>query len=141
MNIEPDTQREFPRIHFDRQVKLNFIHDKYYPKVNNLSLTGMFIKGGFRKHESKYCLIDLYQTEKSVDLNLSLRVSGKVVRQDDKGIAIEFISMSFASYMFLQSTLVNDSEETLAIRQKLSGSYPFKISDDLSISSETNSFQ
>jgi len=86
----------------------------------------MFIIGNFQKHDGKHCLIDLYQTEKSADLNLSMRASAKVVRNNDKGIAIEFISMPYESYMFLQSTLPKPHN------------YPFKITDDLPISTETN---
>ncbi len=128
MTVEPDTKRKFTRINFDRQVRLDFFHDIYYSKVNNISLTGMFIIGNLQEHNGNNCLIDLYQTEKSVNLNLSLRATAKVVRKDDKGIAIEFISMPYESYMFLQSALPKPNN------------YPFKTTDDLPISPDTNIF-
>jgi len=117
MIIEQDKHRKFTRINIDRQVKLDFIDGSYYSKVKNLSLTGMFIIGNFQKHEGKYCLIDIYQTGKSTDL--SLRASARVVRKNDKGIAIEFVSMPFDSCKFLQST-VPETEN-----------YPFQIPDGL----------
>lgn len=138
MNIEPDNHRKFSRIHFDRLVKLDISHDRYYSKVKNLSLTGVFITGNFQKYDGKYCLANFYQTEKSTNLKLSLRASAKVVRKNDKGIAIEFVSMSLESYMFLQSTLIDDAEEPLVIRQELPENYPFKITNDLPLSPETN---
>ena len=138
MNIEPDKHRKFSRIHFDRLVKLDFSRERYYSKVKNLSLTGVFITGNFQKYDGKYCLVNLYQTEKSTNLKLSLRASAKVVRKNDKGIAIEFVSMSLESYMFLQSTLIDDAEAALVIRQELPENYPFKITNDLPLSPETN---
>ena len=126
MKNEPETRRKFTRIHFDRQVKLEFIDDSFYSEVKNLSLTGMFIIGNFQKLESKYCLIDLYQTKKSA--NFSLRASAKVVRNNDKGIAVQFISMPLDSCKFLQSTLPKPED------------FPFKITGDLDLatSPETN---
>jgi hypothetical protein len=127
VNIELNTRRKFTRIHFDRQVKLDFIDESYYSRVENLSLTGMFIIGNFQKHQGKYCIIDLYKTGTSLmSLDLSLRASAEVVRKNEKGIAIRFISMPFDSCMFLKSTLPKPPE------------YPFIISDNVPISSETN---
>lgn len=134
MNIEPDNHRKFSRIHFDRSVKLDFSHDRYYSKIKNLSLTGLFITGNFQKHDGKYCLVNLYQAEKSTNLKLSLQASAKIVRKNDKGIAVEFVSMSLESYMFLQSALIDTTEEPLAIRQELPENYPFKITNDLPLS-------
>ena len=116
MIIEPDNPRKFTRIRLDQQVKLDFIDDSYYSKVQNLSMAGMFIVGDFQEHEGKYCLVDLYQTEISTDL--SLRASARVVRKDAKGLAIEFVSMPSDSYKFLQSRLPRSED------------YPFKITDD-----------
>ena len=118
MVVKPDTGRKFTRIPFGRHVKLNFNHDTYYSKIENLSLTGMFIIGKFQKYDGKDCHIDLYQAEKSIDLNLSLQASAKVVRKNEKGIAIEFISMPHESYMFLKSILPKPND------------YPCEITDD-----------
>lgn len=124
MIIEQADHRKYTRIHFDRQVKLDFVDGSYYSKVKNLSLTGMFIIGNFQKHDGKYCLVDLYQTGKTTDL--SLRASARVVRKNTKGIALEFVSMPLDSYKFLQSTLPEPED------------YPFEIPDGLSVSPEKN---
>ena len=137
-NIKPDNHRKFYRIHFDRLVKLDFSQDRYYSQIKNLSLTGVFVIGNFQKYDGKYCLVNLYQTEKSANLKLSLQASAKVVRKNNKGIAIEFISMSLESYMFLQSTLIDEAEEYLDIRQEMPENYPFKITNDLPLSPETS---
>ena len=139
LNMKITNRRKFHRINLSERVDLEFIDDSYdCCQIKNLSLTGVFITGNFQKYDGKYCLVNFYQTEKSTNLKLSLRASAKIVRKNDKGIAIEFVSMSLESYMFLQSTLIDDAEEPLVIRQELPENYPFKITNDLPLSPETN---
>lgn len=125
----PDRKkRMFGRISFRRHVELDFSSEKYRDcQIENLSLTGMFVIGTFKKNVGEYCLVKLFQTGVSSDIRLL--ALAHVVRTEDEGIAIEFASMSFDSYMFLQVTLLYEAEEPLAIGLELPEECPFEISE------------
>ena len=121
-------KRKFSRIHFDRHVKLDFSDGSFDAcRINDLSLTGMFVIGFFKQNVGENCIVNLFQ--KGISSNLSLQASAKVARRNDEGIAIEFTSMSFDSYMFLQVTLLYEAEEPLSIGLELPDNCPFEISD------------
>lgn len=128
MFIEPSVQRKFTRIQFERYVDLEFISDRYeHCQISNLSLDGMFIKGDFKQHNGKSCFIDLVQTGTSTEL--SLHALAKVVRNDDKGIAVKFSSMPFDSYMYLQTSLFYEANN-LIFEKMLEEECPFEVTDE-----------
>lgn len=123
-------KRKFTRIHFDRQVNLDFFTDSYDScQIKDLSLTGMYVLGSFQHHVGEHCLLNLIQTGSSS--GLSLLASAKVIRKDDEGIAIEFSSMSSDSYMFLQVILLYEAEDPLFVGVELPENCPFEILDKL----------
>ncbi|HER63021.1 MAG TPA: PilZ domain-containing protein [Desulfobacteraceae bacterium] len=126
MIIEPDAERKFDRIHFDRLVSLEFVNNSYdHCPVENLSLSGMFVTGDFSLQVNEICLINLVQTGMSTDM--ALQASARVVRKDDRGIAVEFTSMPYDSYLFLQATLLCESGEKLTGLHESPENYPFEI--------------
>lgn len=128
MTIELKNRRKFSRIRFDRHVNLEFISDRYdHCPMKDLSLTGMFVKGNLQKQLGNYCLFTLDKTETSN--NLKFQALAKVVRKDDEGVAIEFTSMPHDSYMFLQLTLLNESEDPSGAEQLLPDSCPYGVTD------------
>ena len=132
MILKADTHRKFTRINFDRQVNLDFISNSYdHCRIKNLSVTGMFVKGDFSRQEGKCCRVNLIQ--KGVSTDLSLQAQAKVVRKDDEGIAIEFTSMPFDSYMFLNILLLDESDGSQIYTKILSETCPFEVTDDLPI--------
>ncbi len=121
-------KRKYDRIYLDCPVKIEF-HSKRYDhcQIKNLSLTGMFVKGTFRQKVDEYCLVTFFQrgiTSKSIFLALA-----NVVRATFEGVAIEFTSMSFESYMILQTTLPYAADEPINIGLELPEQYPFEISE------------
>lgn len=121
-------KRVFKRISFDRYVRLDFLSESFDNcQIKNLSLTGMFVIGAFQDKIGEYCLVKLFQ--KGMSSNVKLLASANVVRTNDEGIAIEFNSMSFDSYMFLQVTLLYEAEEPMVIALELPEECPFEISD------------
>lgn len=137
MVVKPDTRRKYIRIHFNRHVNLEFISDSYDRcLIKNLSLSGMFIIGNFQQQVGTYCLVNLIQ--KGISTDLSLRASAKVVRKDDEGVAIEFTSMPFESYLILQITLLSENENNLIIEKLLPDDCPFEVTDQLPAPRETN---
>ena len=126
MKIESNSRRQFTRIHFDRKVNLNLPDNNHsHRQIKNLSLKGMFVIGTFQKNISDICHIDLVQTGISTDL--TLRASAEVVRKNDEGIAVEFTSMTFDSYMFLQVALLSEVEDPLPLVIELPEECPFEI--------------
>ena len=123
----PDRKkRKFDRISFRRHVEMDFSSESYRNcQIKNLSLTGMFVIGTFKKNIGEYCIVKLCQKGMSSDLRLL--ALAHVVRAEEEGVAIEFTSMSFDSYMFLQVTLLYEAEEPLTIGLELPEECPFEI--------------
>ena len=135
MFIGLDTERKFVRVHFDRYVDIEFISDRYdHCQIRNLSLNGMFVKGDFKHHKGKSCLINLVQTGKSTEL--SLQALAKVTRRDDRGIAVKFSSMTFDSYMYLQTSLLYEADNPLLLEKMLGEKCPFDVTDELPVPPE-----
>ncbi len=122
----PGKKRKFDRINFHRHVELDFQAKNYLDcEIENLSLTGMFVLGRFDQHVDEHCLVKLSQ--KGVSSHIKLLALTHVVRKNDEGMALEFTSMSFDSYMFLQVTLLYEADEPLAIGLELPEECPFVI--------------
>ena len=125
--------RKFTRIHFDRQVRLDFASDSYDRcRIKDLSMAGMFVYGAFQEQIGEICQINLIQRGSST--TLTLQAAGKVVRKNDQGLAIEFVKMSFDSYMFLQTTLIYEVEDPLSIGHEFPENSPFQLTDQLPLS-------
>lgn len=130
MEIKPDSYRKFTRILFDRYVNLEFVRSCYKEcQVKDLSISGMFVLGDFQELEDNYCIVNLVQT--GVSTGLSLNALAKVARREKDGIAVEFSSMPFDSYMFLQVTLLNESEDPFINEKILSEECPFEVTEHL----------
>ena len=126
MKIKFDNRRKFHRINLDGQVSLDFMDDKYdNGQIKNLSLTGMFVSGNFPQQQMEDCLINYSHKTKHNKINL--HASAKVVRNNDEGIAFEFISMKLVSYMSLVTTLIHEADDPATILQELPENYPFEI--------------
>ena len=125
-------KRRFVRIHFERQVQLDFFTEFYDQcQIKDLSFGGVFIKGKFPHKVDDQCYINLVQTSKTTCL--TLKALSKVIRQDDKGIALNFISMSFESLLSLEMILLYQEREKSADTDiELPNNLPFKICEDVS---------
>lgn len=104
-------------------------------QIRDLSLQGMFVAGDFTQRENDPCLVKLVQKSKTTDLRL--QALAKVVRREDQGVAIEFTSMSFDSYLYLHTLLLNQRENLLVMEKMLKETCPFRVTDDLSASEIT----
>ena len=118
------------RIDFERLVKLDFLPDVYDKcPVDNISLGGMFVNGTFQQKAGDRCYAYFTQTSKTT--YLTFKVLAKIVRQDDSGIAIKFISMPFESLVTLELILLYESREKSSnIEMKLPTDLPFKVSEE-----------
>ena len=135
MEIKPDSYRKFTRILFDRHVNLEFVRSCYMNcKVRDLSISGIFVIGDFKELQDNYCIVNLVQ--KGLSTGLSLHALAKIARREVDGIALEFTSMPFDSYMFLQVTLLGESDDPFVTEKILSEECPFEVTDELPSSPE-----
>jgi len=125
-------KRRFVRIHFERHVQLDFSTEFYDNcQIKNLSFGGMFVHGKFPHKVDDQCYINLAQTSKTT--SLTLKALSKVVRQDDEGIALDFISMSFESLLSLEMILLyQEREKSTDTDLQLPDKIPFAICEDAS---------
>lgn len=123
-------KRRFVRIHFERQVQLDFFTEFYDNcKIKDLSFGGIFIHGNFPHKVDDQCYINLTQTSKTT--SLKLKALSKVVRQSDEGIALNFISMSFESLLSLEMILLyQEREKSTDTDIQLPENIPFTICED-----------
>src|SRR5210317_960279 len=123
-------KRRYVRIDFERQVQLSFFTEVYDNcQVKNISLGGMFVEGSFPYKADDKCQVKIAQTSKSA--SLKLKALAKVVRRDDEGIALRFISMSFESLLTLEMILLYEARETSPdAEMKLPENVPFEISEE-----------
>ncbi len=125
-------KRSFDRIHFERQVQLDFSTEFYDNcQIRNLSFGGMFVCGKFPHPADDQCYVNLAQTSKTT--SLTLKALAKVIRQTDEGIALKFISMSFESLLSLEMILLyQEREKSDNSDITLPENIPFKICEDAS---------
>lgn len=123
-------KRRFVRIQFKRQVQVDFFTEFYDDcQIKNLSFGGMFVTGKFPHKANDQCYVNLFQTSKTS--HLTLKTLAKVVRVDDEGIALEFVSMSFESLLSLEMILLyQEREESADAEMTLPSDLPFAICDD-----------
>ena len=125
-------KRNFVRIHFERQVQLDFFTAFYDNcQIRNLSFGGLFIKGKFPHTIDDQCYVNLSQTSKTT--SLTLKALAKVMRQDEEGIALEFVSMSFKNLLSLEMIILyQEREKSTDTDIQLPETLPFKICEDSS---------
>ena len=135
-------KRRYFRTHFKRQVQLDFFTDVYDEcKVKDISFGGMFVNGEFPSKVGDQCFVNMVLKNKKKSSEFKGKAKAKIVRQDDEGIALEFISMSFESMVLLELILLYESSEKKSHDEiKLPAELPFEISEEDSPIPDEDSF-
>jgi hypothetical protein len=121
--------RHYTRVDFQRDVHLDFEGKKYtHHTVNNLSLGGMYVKGAFDQKKGDVCSVELSNPDNS--FGIELRARCLVVRVNDDGIALEFISMGHESFLFLQTTLLYEAEDPMQLGTEFVQAISFELEPD-----------
>ncbi len=124
--MKPENRRRFHRIDFDGTVNVQFAHRSYdCCQVKNLSLTGMFVKGKFKRKQVDDCRVKVFHKEP--EGNNCLQALGRVVWRSEEGVGLTFTSMSFEDYMLLQTTLRDKADEPEVVLREFPQSCPFEI--------------
>lgn len=122
-------KRQFSRLNFSREVKLDFQDASYFPcQIKNLSLSGMYVYSKFAENDGTSCHVTL--TQVGPTSNLTIQAEAKIARQDNDGIAIQFVSMAQDSYMFLQVILLYEAEDPFIIGLEYPDNCPFELTDN-----------
>ena len=131
MILEQDVQRRFIRVEMVQQARLDFQDTSYDPcRIKDINLTGMFVFGTFNQQVGDECVVRYSQTCTSSHFYFKARA--RVVRAMGGGVALEFKSMPLDSYMLLQTTLLYEAVNPVAIGLDLPEECPFEITTDIS---------
>jgi hypothetical protein len=93
-------------------------------------LTGMFVCGSFYQQIGDECTVRytrIYNTS-----GFSFQFKASVVRTATDGIALKFLSMPADNYMQLQTSLLYDAVDPLAVGLELPDDCPFDITREMS---------
>ena len=107
--------RRFTRVKTNQPVRLFFGEKQYEQRVvNNLSLSGAHIKGCFDQQPQDICTIE---AEHSLPdgASVKFRATGAAVRLTEEGMAVRFVSMPHDSLQLLQTILLYQAEDPLAV--------------------------
>ncbi len=120
------TPRRFTRVNFRQPIRLDFGKRRYKDNiVRDISLSGVYIAGHFEEKEGDTCIIELSQS--GVDMPVDLQATGSVVRVDEGGIAIEFISMDHDSLLSLQTILLYEAEDPTLLGSEFVKNISFEV--------------
>ena len=104
-----DNRRRFTRIDILLDVFLDFGTRKYRHFANNLSLSGLYVKGFYEQNAGDACIIEVKQA--NYGQNGTIRALASAVRVDKTGMALKFISMKIDSFLLLQTTFSSFAED------------------------------
>jgi hypothetical protein len=111
--------RRFTRVDFNQTVRLKFGEKNYDQQiVSNISLGGIYIKGRFEQQPKDICTIEAEHRWSNGE-TVKFLAKGAAVRLTDEGMAVEFLSMPHDSLQFLQTALLYQAEDPLAIGVEL----------------------
>jgi|GEM_PF-6685115 len=110
-------------------VTFNNRHSKLY-STRNISLSGMFIVGRFSHEVGSRCTVTLNErwAERPFVLNLTCRI----IRLERDGIAIRYTEMGLNTFSLLQTLLLYESRNPMAMGEEFAQECPFVIRDSWS---------
>ncbi|MHB8810528.1 MAG: PilZ domain-containing protein [Desulfobulbaceae bacterium] len=119
-------KRRFTRINIARTARLDFQDaNKFTCRIKNLSLGGLYLFSRAPRDRDSQCRVVFHQSAPGADM--AILANARVVRQDKNGMAMEFISMTYDSYMLLKMILLNATEDPVAVSLEYANHRPFKV--------------
>ncbi|MCI5219498.1 MAG: PilZ domain-containing protein [Candidatus Electrothrix sp. LOE2] len=102
-------RRQFTRVDILLDVCLDFGVRRYRHFANNLSLSGVYVKGFYEQKAGDVCIIEVKQADCGQDA--VIRAVASAVRVDETGMALKFISMKLDSFLLLQTVFSSFAED------------------------------
>ena len=106
-------ERHNMRVPFHVKATVKFKDAIIEGDIENLSMNGLLMKSSVKIDEESVCRVTVFLSGASSELTLDL--SGKVVRSDEKGIAINFIEMDLDSFIHLKNIIAFNQIDTQKI--------------------------
>ena len=103
-------RRQFTRVDILLDVCLDFGVRRYRHFANNLSLSGLYVKGFYEQKAGDACIIDLKLA--SYGQGAIVRAVCSAVRVNETGMALKFISMKIDSFSILQTVITSFTEDS-----------------------------
>ncbi|MGB5687505.1 MAG: PilZ domain-containing protein [Candidatus Electrothrix sp.] len=103
-------RRQFTRVDILLDVCLDFGVRRYRHFANNLSLSGLYVKGFYEQKAGDACIIDLKLA--SYGQGAIVRAVCSAVRVNETGMALKFISMKIESFSILQTVITSFTEDS-----------------------------
>ncbi len=130
IEIRNGNQRRFSRIAIQRAVHIDFsVKNKYHGVLDNISLSGLFVKGIFKQSKGDLCKIAIKDSNGYSDY--AIRALGLIARESEDGVGIEFIAMKKERYEFLKKALLNHSTNPLILKDEIFQRNFFCFTDNL----------
>ena len=108
--------REKPRVIFHVSASIELDGHTVNGNVENLSIGGMFINTTDKFPLDAKGDITIYLSGASSEL--SLNITGEIVRKDDRGAAVKFLKMDLDSYVHLRNIIAfNKMDEYKLIKE------------------------
>ena len=104
-------RRRFTRVDILLDVCLDFGVRRYRHFANNLSLSGMYVKGFYEQNAGDVCIIEVKQAQADYGRAAVIRAVSSAVRVDKTGMALKFISMKLDSFLLLQTVFSSFAED------------------------------
>lgn len=101
-------RRRFTRVDILLDVCLDFGVRKYRHFANNLSLSGLYVKGFYEQKAGDACIIEIKQATSGQ--NDIIKAVASAVRVNETGMALKFISMKLDSFLLLQTVFSSFAE-------------------------------
>ena len=102
-------RRRFTRVDILLDVCLDFGVRRYRHFANNLSLSGLYVKGFYEQKAGDVCRIEIKQVD--CGQGSVIRAVCSAVRVDETGMALRFISMKIDSFLLLQTVFSSFAED------------------------------
>lgn len=122
-------RRQFTRVDILLDVYLDFGNRKYRHFANNLSLSGLYVKGFYEQKAGDVCILDLKQT-RSLHAE-EIRAVCSAVRVNVTGMALKFISMKIDSFLLLQTVFSSFADDPELLREESLKDISFTQEDGL----------
>ncbi|MCI5142676.1 MAG: PilZ domain-containing protein, partial [Candidatus Electrothrix sp. ATG1] len=122
--------RQFTRLHIHLDAELDFGSQRYYRhSVGNISLGGLYVNGNFAQRSGDICTVTLNHSE--LDEALEIHATCSVIRSNERGVSLEFISMKLDDFCHLQTLLLYQADDPVILGTEFVNNINLELEDDL----------
>jgi len=111
------SNRKFSRVIFNVIATITAVDHQFQGKVENLSMTGMFVNTAERLAEGQAVEIVIALTGSVPEITIGF--SGRVSRSIESGLAFTFDKIDLDSYMHLKNIIAYNSEDAEKVMDEI----------------------